>query len=182
MGGATGGWAVEYAVKTGSAEWNVTSGQSQLTGVTQVTKCTRYEADATSTAQQDSPCGLNTHVAHFGFPVELELEAQHSPEPSQWPTVYFQVRVGARGRVASRWSWSWRRSTRRNPASGPPCTRTVVWCCPPLSPHSPHVSLQLGTLLTPRGTCPPPRAGGVIRPVGPIPHAGKSSLGDSFFW
>ena len=97
MGGATGGWAVEYAVKTGSAEWNVTSGQSQLTGVTQVTKCTRYEADATSTAQQDSPCGLNTHVAHFGFPVELELEAQHSPEPSQWPTVYFQVRVGARG-------------------------------------------------------------------------------------
>ena len=79
---------MEYAVKTGSAEWNVTSGQSQLTGVTQVTKCTRYEADATSTAQQDSPCGLNTHVAHFGFPVELELEAQHSPEPSQWPTVY----------------------------------------------------------------------------------------------
>jgi hypothetical protein len=82
---------VEYAVKTNSSAWSVTSGQSQLTGVTQVTTSTYYEPDATATAQQDSPFGLNTRVAHFGFPVELELEAQLSPEPSEWPTVYFQV-------------------------------------------------------------------------------------------
>lgn len=150
---------VEYAVKTNSSAWSVTSGQSQLTGCTQVTTSTYYEPDATATAQQDSPCGLNTRVTHFGFPVELELEAQLSPEPSEWPTVYFQV--GPHPHTADTTS----------PAG------MVCSCLPashPTQMERAGVVARTALRLTRRlmRAIVAGVAGGVVRPVGPVPNAG----------
>eukprot|EP00959_Pyramimonas_sp_CCMP1952_P309564 6478587-Pyramimonas_sp.AAC.1 len=77
---------VEYVIKLGSGWWN---GKDQpLRGVTQISKTTTYP---TSPLSKEDPLGPGTKVAHFCFPIELELVTQEEPKPSEWPTIYFQV-------------------------------------------------------------------------------------------
>mmetsp|Transcript_7138 Transcript_7138/g.12372 ORF Transcript_7138/g.12372 Transcript_7138/m.12372 type:complete len:611 (+) Transcript_7138:335-2167(+) len=77
---------IEYFVKLGPGWW--TSNKKALRGVTQISKTTTYPVDPLS---KEDPMGAFTKVAHFCFPIELELVAQEEPKPSEWPTIYFQV-------------------------------------------------------------------------------------------
>mmetsp|Transcript_127 Transcript_127/g.312 ORF Transcript_127/g.312 Transcript_127/m.312 type:complete len:585 (-) Transcript_127:217-1971(-) len=77
---------VEYFIKMGSAWWNCKD--QPLRGVTQISKTTTYPTSALS---KEEPLGPGTKVAHFCYPIELELVTQEEPKPSEWPVLYFQV-------------------------------------------------------------------------------------------
>eukprot|EP00854_Cymbomonas_tetramitiformis_P000797 gene797-1277_t len=75
---------VEYFIKMDNGMWQLVEGRDYIRGITHISKTVKYPSE--DPLQEDA-----FWVAHWCFPIELELVCQEERAGKHWPMIYFQV-------------------------------------------------------------------------------------------
>lgn len=76
---------IEYRWQVDTSVWSVAKeSEASLRGATVISRGAWYPADPWEGRPEE-------HVAHFSHPMELELNANRTPQPGKWPYMVFRV-------------------------------------------------------------------------------------------
>ncbi|KAK3252231.1 hypothetical protein CYMTET_38474 [Cymbomonas tetramitiformis] len=80
---------VEYFIKMDNGMWQLVEGRDYIRGITHISKTVKYPSE--DPLQEDAFWVKQNQVAHWCFPIELELVCQEERAGKHWPMIYFQV-------------------------------------------------------------------------------------------